>query len=77
MKSIFKFVLVISLFSSVALAEGDMGTGGFTDGDMGTGGRTCTQNCRTTDQTIKNNKNSETSDSILEYVQSFLFEIFG
>jgi len=77
MKSIFKVALAISLFSSITLAEGDMGTGGFTDGDMGTGGRTCTQNCQTSDQTIKTNKNSETFDSVLDYIQKFLFEIFG
>ncbi|CAN5505067.1 hypothetical protein BH10ACI1_BH10ACI1_26830 [soil metagenome] len=76
MKSMLKIFLVISLFSSIALADGDMGTGGFTDGDMGTGGKTCTQNCPTVNQTVKNSKDQEIN-SVLEYVQDFLARILG
>lgn len=40
-KLIVKFFLVMSLFASVALAEGQMGGGGFAeDGQMGGGGYT-------------------------------------
>lgn len=74
MKFTLKFVLVISLFSSIAFAEGDQGSGGFTDGDQGSGGRTCTQNCIAVDQTDKATKET---NSFLEYVQEFLEKILG
>lgn len=73
MKSMLRIFLVISLFSSIALAEGDMGGGGFTDGDMGGGGKPCA-NCQTTDQTDRNS--TETND-FLGYVQEFLAKILG
>ncbi|HSK73705.1 MAG TPA: hypothetical protein VK892_18550 [Pyrinomonadaceae bacterium] len=42
MKFTLKLFLVVCLFSSVAFAEGDMGSGGYTcEGDMGSGGYTC------------------------------------
>lgn len=68
-----RIVLVISLFSSIALADGDMGSGGFTDGDMGSGGKPCA-NCQTIDQTDRNT--NETND-LLGYVQDFLAKILG
>lgn len=74
MKFTIKFVLVISLFSSIAFAEGDQGSGGFTDGDQGSGGKTCTQNCVIADQTDKTGK---ATDSLLGYVQEFLEKILG
>jgi hypothetical protein len=63
MKLTLKLFLVVCLFSSVALAEGDMGNGGLTEGDMGNGGLT------SNDQTQKN--------SILIFVQKYLSSIFG
>lgn len=69
MKSTIKIFLVIALFSSITLADGNMGNGGFTDdGNMGNGGKTCTQNCLSADQE---------SDSFLENVQNYLAKIFG
>ena len=48
MKATLKIVLTLTIFCSVAFADGDMGTGGLTfEGDMGTGGKTCTQRCAT------------------------------
>lgn len=74
MKFTIKFVLVISLFSSIALADGNQGSGGFTDGNQGSGGKTCTQNCVVADQTDKATKET---NSLLEYVQEFLEKILG
>jgi len=74
MKFTLKIVLVISLFSSIAFADGDQGSGGFTDGDQGSGGRTCTQNCVIADQTDKTVKET---NSLLEYVQEYLEKILG
>ena len=77
MKLTLKTFLVIALFSSIALADGNMGTGGFTeDGNMGTGGKTCTQNCPVIEQTDKNSKDQETN-GFLGYVQDFLAKILG
>lgn len=66
--------MVISLFSSIALADGNQGSGGFTDGNQGSGGKTCTQNCVIADQTDKTVKET---NSLLEYVQEFLEKILG
>lgn len=58
MKATLKIVLTLTIFCSVAFAEGDMGTGGLTfEGDMGTGGKTCTQRCVT-----HNGDNGETTE---------------
>ncbi len=66
MKSTIKIALVISLFSSVTLA----------DGDMGTGNRNCTQQqpCFVAEQ---NEENTGEKNGILEYVQEFLVKILG
>ena len=77
MKSTLKIFLVIALFSSITLADGNMGTGGFMeDGNMGTGGKTCTQNCLSIDQTDRNSNDQQTND-FFGYVQDFLAKILG
>lgn len=76
MKSTLKIFLVIALFSSITLAEGDMGNGGLTDGDMGNGGRLCTQNCSSADETAKIRQEQDIN-GFMEYVQSYLAKLFG
>jgi hypothetical protein len=67
MKSAVKLVLIVTLFSSVV----------FADGEMGNGGKTCTSNCLTTTQTTgKEAKQPEINDSILTFVQSYWDSIF-
>lgn len=51
-------------------ADGNMGSGGFTDGNMGTGGKTCTGNCA-----IDSRPNND--NSIMKFIQNYLFSIFG
>lgn len=50
--------------------DGNMGSGGFTDGNMGTGGKTCTGNCA-----IDSRPNND--NSIMKFIQNYLFSIFG
>lgn len=51
---------------SGGFTDGNMGTGGFNGGVMGTGGKTCTGNCAI---------NSE--NSVMKFIQNYLFSIFG
>jgi len=68
MKSIFKLILVVSLFSSVA----------FADGDMGSGGKTCTSNCLAAipQPTEKDSALTQPDDSTLTAIQEYLNSIF-
>lgn len=77
MKNTMKIFLVIALLSSVALADGDMGTGGFT-GDMGTGGKTCPQGqtCLLSADESKESVTEGSADSIFEIVRAYLDSIF-
>ncbi len=77
-----KLFLVVVLFCSATFAdEGNMGNGGFTDGNMGNGGKTCTSNCFVENQDVETTKNDttqkESDNSILDFVQDYLFSIFG
>ncbi|MCD9186148.1 MAG: hypothetical protein LUM44_06930 [Pyrinomonadaceae bacterium] len=54
------------VMGSGGFADGNMGGGGFTDGNMGGGGKTCTGNCAI---------NSE--NSVMKFIQNYLFSIFG
>lgn len=74
MKLTLKIALVISLFCSTALAEGEMGNGGFA-GEMGNGGKTCTENCLAGSQTDTTTINDK--GDILTFVKDFLTKIFG
>lgn len=66
MKLTIKLVLVVCLFSSVA----------FADGEMGTGGKSC--NCLTANQpTEKETIKMESDNYILSFVQKYLISIFG
>ena len=67
MKSLVKLVLVVSLFSSVVLA----------DGEMGTGGKTCTTPClASTEPNEKEITTIESTDSVLSFVQEYLDSVF-
>ena len=68
MKSIFKLILVVSLFSSVA----------FADGDMGNGNKTCTSNCLAAPPqlTEKDSASTQPDDSTLTAIQEYLNSIF-
>ncbi len=80
MKTTMKIFLVIALFCSTSLAEGDMGAGGFwsgdettnsLEGDMGADGKTCPQG-----QTcLVGGDNSD--DSILKSIKDYLESIIG
>ena len=69
MKLTIKLFLVISLFTSVAFAEGEMGGSG----------RTCTNNCFTVAQTSdeKIEAKIESEETILTYIQKYLDSIFA
>lgn len=78
MKSTIKFFLVIVLFCSTAFAEGNMGSGGIgDDGNMGSGGKTCQTNCSNDDQEDNEDDSDESDNLILDFVQDYLFSIFG
>ena len=65
MKSIIKLVLVVCLFSSVA----------FADGEMGNGTKSCptgTTCLITTQPTEKETIQTESTDSVLDFVQEYL-----
>ena len=70
MKLTVKILLVICLFTSIAFADGEMGTGGKTcppqtaclDGEMGTGGLTV--------------DDQNQNDSMLSFIQKYLISIF-
>ncbi len=68
MKTTIKLVLFVCLFSSVA----------FADGEMGSGGKTCPSGCLVAPQAAeKDMVNTETENYILKFVQKYLFSIFG
>ena len=65
MKSTIKLVLVVCLFSSVA----------FADGEMGNGSKNCptgTTCLTTTEPTDKETTPTESTDSVLTFVQEYL-----
>ena len=65
MKSTIKLALVITLFSSAA----------FADGDMGTGGRTCPNGqttCLVYTEEPQNEETTTETDSVLDTVQEYL-----
>jgi hypothetical protein len=68
-----KLMMVVCLFSSIALAE---------EGDMTGGGRTCPQGqttCRPAEQLpdpTKDTKETNETDSILTIIQKYLISIF-
>lgn len=67
MKLTIKLVLVACLFSSVV----------FADGEMGSGGKTCTSGCLTATQpTEKEVNQTESKDSVLTFVQTYLNSLF-
>jgi hypothetical protein len=68
MKLTIKLFLVVCLFSSVALA----------DGEMGPGGSSCTGHCLAANQpTQKETVKTEPENYILRFVQKYLISIFG
>jgi len=76
MKNTMKIFLVIVLFSSMALAEGNMGTGALTDGNMGTGAFADGKTCRTGHTCVLDSKSSVKDISILGFVKEYLKSIF-
>lgn len=77
MKLTLKLILILCLFSSVAFADGEMGSGG---GEMGSGGKTCPTPapCRPPvepDETSDARPNQ--TDSVLTFIQEYLISIFG
>jgi len=71
MKLTLKLILVLCLFSSIALADGDQGNGG--EGDQGNGGKKCPQGqttCRPAEPTTDD-------ETILIIIQKYLMSIFG
>ncbi len=83
MKSTIKLLLIGIIFAGSVLADGDMGNGGYTcEGDMGNGGRICPTECTECEEinTQANGENASESDSdnsILSAVQTYLNELFG
>jgi hypothetical protein len=65
-----KLILVLSLFSSVAFADGDMGNGG--EGDMGNGGKTCPQNQQTCRPAEPPTTTDDETGSILSLIRTYL-----
>jgi hypothetical protein len=78
MKLTLKLILILSLFSSVAFADGEMGSGG--EGEMGSGGKTKTcptpSPCRPADEPDDIINPTET-DTVLTMIQKYLTSIFG
>lgn len=76
-KSTIKLLLLVSLLSSVALADGDLGNGTKLCGDLGNG------TCRTynTDEKdpidIKDESNESSKNTIIEWISDFLVENFS
>lgn len=79
LKFTLKILLVISLFCSVALAEGDQGSGGFAEGDQGSGGKNCVENCLVDNQKMRVFKDNQTEseDYLLTFIRDFLTRILG
>lgn len=81
MKFTAKLFLVVCLFSSVAFADGNMGSGGYVDdGNMGSGGKTCTENCLVsepaTEPTFYYTDQIQSDTSILGFIQDYLISLF-
>ena len=78
MKLPLKLFLILCLFSSVTLADGDQGNGGFT-GDQGNGGKTAVKidvaSCDG-DQGNGGRAVNDQSESILTFIQKYLISIF-
>lgn len=72
-----KFFLLLALFASTVMADGQMNGGGLTDdGQMNGGGKTCnpqTQTCPAPQQS----NGGDDDDSIFAYVTEFLASLFG
>ncbi|MCU0237871.1 MAG: hypothetical protein MUC29_00385 [Pyrinomonadaceae bacterium] len=78
MKKTTKLVLVISLLSSIALAEGDLGTGTRTCGDLGTGTKCSVTPVIDEKPIIINDEKKEDSKNIIfEWFDDFLEELFN
>jgi hypothetical protein len=70
-KSILKYALALALFCGSAMADGNMGTGGFADdGNMGTGG--------VTSETTKDNDPQGDKDFfvVMGEIGNYFMEIF-
>ncbi len=85
-----KFFLIISLFASVALADGHMGGGGFADdGHMGGGGKTCSSgvydqngNCVSQggvadDGQMGSGGFASDEKAVLDFIKGFLASLLG
>jgi hypothetical protein len=71
-----KLILVLSLFSSIAFAEGEMGNGG--NGEMTGGGKTCPQNQQTcASASEQSGGGSNQTDFILTLIRTYLGSILG
>jgi len=74
-----KLFLILSLFASNVLADGQMNGGGLTDdGQMNGGGKTCnpqTQTCSTAQPS--NNDDDDEEDSIFAFVTEYLASLLG
>lgn len=72
MKVTIKLFLVVVLLNSVVFAD---------DGNMGTSGRTCPNGATTclaaTEAAREDPKSTESTDSILVFVQDYLKSVFG
>lgn len=79
-KLMIKFFLVIALFASNVLADGQINTGGLTDdGQINTGGKTCnpqTQTCVIV-QPTNNDDDTDKENSIFTFVTEFLASLLG
>lgn len=81
MKLTLKIFLVICLFSSIALADGDQPNGGATEGDQSNGGKTAIVK---TDVGTSYDGNqgsggravNDQNESVLTFIQNYLMSIF-
>jgi hypothetical protein len=71
LKFTLKLLLITSLFCSVALADGDQGSGGLADENN------CRENCLTAKQTVRVLKDNQTEDYFLTFIKDFLNRILG
>lgn len=78
MKTTIKLFFVIVLFCTTVSAEGSMGNGLTDDGSMGNG-KTCTGNCAISNPNVDTKKvdESETKSFVIDFIQDYLFSIFG
>lgn len=75
MKLTMKIFLLISLFSSVALADGDMGSGN-RNGNNGGGGLVCAE-CMTVNEPSDKDTSVQEDDSIITMIEIFLKDLLG